>query len=65
MQMLIGIGVVIIGYILGSIPFGLLIVKMQNRQGYSQGGKRADRRDKCGASGRLWSGFADSHLSIS
>src|SRR5215211_6183255 len=27
MQMLIGIGVVIIGYILGSIPFGLLIVK--------------------------------------
>jgi acyl phosphate:glycerol-3-phosphate acyltransferase len=29
MQMLIGIGVVIIGYILGSIPFGLLIVKMK------------------------------------
>ena len=27
MQMLIGIGVVIIGYILGSIPFGLLIVR--------------------------------------
>jgi len=27
MQMLIGIGVVIIGYVLGSIPFGLLIVK--------------------------------------
>jgi glycerol-3-phosphate acyltransferase PlsY len=29
MQMLIGIGVVILGYILGSIPFGLLIVKMK------------------------------------
>jgi glycerol-3-phosphate acyltransferase PlsY len=29
MQTLIGIGVVIIGYILGSIPFGLLIVKMK------------------------------------
>jgi acyl phosphate:glycerol-3-phosphate acyltransferase len=29
MQMLIGIGVVIIGYLLGSIPFGLLIVKMK------------------------------------
>jgi glycerol-3-phosphate acyltransferase PlsY len=29
MQILIGIGVVIIGYILGSIPFGLLIVKMK------------------------------------
>lgn len=29
MQMLIGIGVVIIGYVLGSIPFGLLIVKMK------------------------------------
>ena len=29
MQMLIGIGVVLIGYILGSIPFGLLIVKMK------------------------------------
>jgi glycerol-3-phosphate acyltransferase PlsY len=29
MQTLIGIGVVIIGYILGSIPFGLLIVKIK------------------------------------
>ena len=29
MQMLIGIGVVILGYVLGSIPFGLLIVKMK------------------------------------
>jgi glycerol-3-phosphate acyltransferase PlsY len=29
MQTLIGIGVVIIGYILGSMPFGLLIVKMK------------------------------------
>ena len=29
MQTLIGIGVVIIGYMLGSIPFGLLIVKMK------------------------------------
>ena len=29
MQTLIGIGVVILGYILGSIPFGLLIVKMK------------------------------------
>ncbi|MGB8980663.1 MAG: glycerol-3-phosphate acyltransferase [Anaerolineales bacterium] len=29
MQILIGIGVVIIGYILGSIPFGLLIVKIK------------------------------------
>ena len=29
MQTLIGIGVVLIGYILGSIPFGLLIVKMK------------------------------------
>ncbi len=29
MQTLIGIGVVIFGYILGSIPFGLLIVKMK------------------------------------
>ncbi len=29
MQMLIGIGAVILGYILGSIPFGLLIVKMK------------------------------------
>lgn len=29
MQMLIGIGVVLLGYILGSIPFGLLIVKMK------------------------------------
>ena len=29
MQTLIGIGVVIIGYLLGSIPFGLLIVKMK------------------------------------
>ena len=29
MQTLIGIGVVIIGYILGSIPFGLIIVKMK------------------------------------
>ncbi|MGZ9234066.1 MAG: glycerol-3-phosphate acyltransferase [Anaerolineales bacterium] len=29
MQTLIGIGVVIIGYIIGSIPFGLLIVKMK------------------------------------
>jgi acyl phosphate:glycerol-3-phosphate acyltransferase len=29
MQTLIGIGVVVIGYILGSIPFGLLIVKMK------------------------------------
>jgi glycerol-3-phosphate acyltransferase PlsY len=29
MQILIGIGTVIIGYILGSIPFGLLIVKMK------------------------------------
>ena len=29
MQMLSGIGVVILGYILGSIPFGLLIVKMK------------------------------------
>ena len=29
MQTLIGTGVVIIGYILGSIPFGLLIVKMK------------------------------------
>src|SRR5512139_404803 len=27
MQTLIGIGIVIIGYIIGSIPFGLLIVK--------------------------------------
>lgn len=29
MQTLIGIGVVIIGYIIGSIPFGLLIVKIK------------------------------------
>jgi glycerol-3-phosphate acyltransferase PlsY len=29
MQTLIGIGVIIIGYLLGSIPFGLLIVKMK------------------------------------
>jgi glycerol-3-phosphate acyltransferase PlsY len=29
MQLLIGTGVVILGYILGSIPFGLLIVKMK------------------------------------
>ena len=29
MQTLIGIGVVILGYILGSIPFGLIIVKMK------------------------------------
>ncbi|MGE5641836.1 MAG: glycerol-3-phosphate acyltransferase [Byssovorax cruenta] len=29
MQILIGIGAVIIGYILGSIPFGLLIVKLK------------------------------------
>ncbi|HET6597535.1 MAG TPA: glycerol-3-phosphate acyltransferase [Anaerolineales bacterium] len=29
MQTLIGIGVVILGYLLGSIPFGLLIVKMK------------------------------------
>lgn len=29
MEMLIGTGAVIIGYILGSIPFGLLIVKMK------------------------------------
>ena len=29
MELLIGIGVVILGYILGSIPFGLLIVKMK------------------------------------
>ena len=29
MQTLLGIGVVIIGYILGSIPFGLLIVKLK------------------------------------
>jgi acyl phosphate:glycerol-3-phosphate acyltransferase len=29
MQTLIGIGVVIIGYLLGSIPFGLIIVKMK------------------------------------
>ena len=29
MQTLIGIGVVVIGYILGSIPFGLLIVKLK------------------------------------
>lgn len=29
MQILIGIGTVILGYILGSIPFGLLIVKMK------------------------------------
>lgn len=29
MQTLIGIGVVIIGYLIGSIPFGLLIVKMK------------------------------------
>ena len=29
MQVLIGIGVVIIGYVIGSIPFGLLIVKMK------------------------------------
>lgn len=29
MQTLIGIGIVIIGYIIGSIPFGLLIVKMK------------------------------------
>jgi glycerol-3-phosphate acyltransferase PlsY len=29
MQLLIGVGVVILGYILGSIPFGLLIVKIK------------------------------------
>ena len=29
MQTLIGIGVVILGYLLGSIPFGLIIVKMK------------------------------------
>jgi glycerol-3-phosphate acyltransferase PlsY len=29
MQMLLGISVVILGYIIGSIPFGLLIVKMK------------------------------------
>jgi glycerol-3-phosphate acyltransferase PlsY len=29
MQILIGIGAVIIGYILGSIPFGLIIVKLK------------------------------------
>lgn len=29
MQVLIGIGVVILGYIIGSIPFGLLIVKIK------------------------------------
>ncbi len=29
MQILIGIGIVIIGYIIGSIPFGLLIVKLK------------------------------------
>src|SRR5215211_3039101 len=29
MQTLIGIGIVIIGYILGSIPFGLIIVKLK------------------------------------
>lgn len=29
MQTLIGIGVVIMGYVIGSIPFGLLIVKMK------------------------------------
>src|ERR671924_11671 len=29
MQTLIGIGVVILGYLLGSIPFGLLIVKLK------------------------------------
>ncbi len=29
MQTLIGIGIVILGYVIGSIPFGLLIVKMK------------------------------------
>src|SRR5512138_1875994 len=29
MQTLIGIGAVILGYIIGSIPFGLLIVKLK------------------------------------
>ncbi len=29
MQILIGVGTVIIGYVIGSIPFGLLIVKMK------------------------------------
>jgi glycerol-3-phosphate acyltransferase PlsY len=29
MQTLIGVGVVIVGYLIGSIPFGLLIVKMK------------------------------------
>ena len=29
MQILIGIGIVIVGYILGSIPFGMLIVKIK------------------------------------
>jgi glycerol-3-phosphate acyltransferase PlsY len=29
MQTLIGIGAVLLGYILGSIPFGMLIVKIK------------------------------------
>ena len=29
MQLLLGVGAVLLGYILGSIPFGLLIVKLK------------------------------------
>jgi glycerol-3-phosphate acyltransferase PlsY len=55
MQILIGIGTMIIGYILGSIPFGLLIVKMKTGKDIRQvesgrtGGTNAVRAAGLGA----------------
>ena len=58
MQLLIQVSVVLLGYILGSIPFGLVFVKLIAGKDVRARGQRPHRRDKCSTSRRSGRGPA-------
>ncbi len=64
MQILIGIGAVVIGYILGSIPFGLLIVKIKTGNDVREmGSGRTGGTNVVRAAG-FWAGLLTAILDI-
>lgn len=64
MQILIGIGAVVIGYILGSIPFGLLIVKIKTGKDVRElGSGRTGGTNVVRAAG-FWAGLLTAILDI-
>ena len=46
------VAVALIGYLIGSIPFGLLISRRQHRDRHQAGWQRQDRHDQRAANGR-------------